>query len=116
MAVILTTLLTSTLVNHKKEHFSRHNSLNGFQIFLIIVLWITGISTMISSAIVAYKCNHRENMFVKIIIILFALLLCEFYVPYYLIKYVILNRKCGDNVLIRNMTAPKNNKRNRNRN
>jgi len=94
---------------HNRNHSTYQPG--AFVIILWILLLITGLITMVSSAIVAYKCNHRENMFVKICILLFALFFSEFYVPYYLIKYVILDRKCGSNVFIRNTTAPNNNKR-----
>lgn len=117
--LFLSILNNDKLVNDdKQEHFhNRRRSSYVLNLILGIILIICGITMMVSSAIVAYKCNHRENMFIKIIIIIFALLFYEFYIPYYLIKYVILERKCGSNVLIRNMAAPpnRNNRRNNRR-
>ena len=114
--LFLSILNNDKLVNNdKQEHFSNRRSSYVLNLILGIILIICGITMMVSSAIVAYKCNHRENMFIKIIILIFALLFYEFYVPYYLIKYVILERKCGSNVFIRNMAAPNKNNRRMNR-
>lgn len=97
--LILGTNLLQQIFNIDKEHFT--SSINAFQIIVLIILFISGLATMISSGIIAYKCNRYENIFIKICIVIFALLLCEFYVPYYLIKYVILKRKCKSNILIK---------------
>ena len=73
----------------------------GWELFILILLIFLGILRIASSTIVAYRCNYDENIIIKIIIVLFAFLFSEIYVPYYLIKYVILNRRCSDNLVFR---------------
>jgi uncharacterized protein with PQ loop repeat len=92
-----------------------YNRLGGFQLFLMVVLLLLGFVTMISACIVAYNCNKRENISIKMFIVIFVFFFSEFYIPYYLIKYAILGRKCNNNVIVRsNNNVRRNNVRKNN--
>jgi uncharacterized BrkB/YihY/UPF0761 family membrane protein len=79
-----------------------HRGMSGILIFISIVLFILGLSTMIAIAIIAYRCNKRENIIVKTLVVLFAIVFSEFSVPYYLIRYVVMGKKCYNTSIINN--------------
>ena len=85
------------------------SKLNGFQIFLIVLIIFFAILRIAASTIVAYRCNINENIIVKILICIFAFLFSEIYVPYYLIKYDILGRKCKNNYIVKQSRKNSNN-------
>ena len=87
-------------------------SFNGFSLFLLILSLLLAMVNLVSCLILAYKCNQRENIIIKSFILLFVLFFSEFYIPYYLIKYGILGRKCKNNVIVRsNNNVRRNNVR-----
>ena len=90
-------------------------SFNGFSLFLLILSLLLAMVNLVSCLILAYKCNQRENIIIKSFILLFVLFFSEFYIPYYLIKYGILGRKCKNNVIVRsNNNVRRNNVRRNN--
>lgn len=113
--MLITTVGLLPHITHAKnvESFNGiYNRLSGFQLFLMVVLLLLGFVTMISACIVAYKCNKRENIIIKMFIVIFVFFFSEFYIPYYLIKYAILGRKCNNNVIVRsNNNVRRNNVR-----
>lgn len=72
--------------------------LNGWTIFLLVLIIFFGILRIAASTIVAYRCNYNENFLFKVIIVIFAFIFSEIYVPYFLIKYVILQKKCENSL------------------
>jgi len=101
-----------SLFSKSQENFIDDNvfsKLNGFQIFLIVLIIFFGILRIAASTIVAYRCNINENIIVKILICIFAFLFSEIYVPYYLIKYDILGRKCRNNYIVKQSRKNSNN-------
>ena len=109
--MLLTVLLSIIDKLQKRENFSGSNT-SGFSLFIMIIMVMLGITTLISSCILAYKCNQHENSLIKLLIVLFVFFFTEFYIPYYLIKYGILGRKCKNNVIVNsNNNIRRNNKR-----
>lgn len=119
-------LLTAALLSDKlksnnniesynnKYNASNHSpAFNAFMVIVVIISIILGMIKLVTSPIIAYKCNRNENTVLKVFIILFAFLFSEFYIPYYLIKYVILDNKCSDNLFIRNRNRNRNNRNNK---
>lgn len=99
---ILSGLILNILNSYKsktQESFGEvAYSFNGFSLSLLILSLLLAMVNLVSCLILAYKCNQRENIIIKSFILLFVLFFSEFYIPYYLIKYGILGRKCNNNV------------------
>ena len=90
------------LKNLNIENYSNNQDINKIEkspyFYILVIFWILAliviILTMVVSGMVAYKCNKHENGLVQFFVVLFAILFHEFYIPYYLIKRVIMHIPC----------------------
>ena len=118
--MIIETLLYNQIkdLNNLNEHFENQNSDDvvvshkdkqwcnpKLKVYLLIVLKI--ISTSIA-VYLAWDCNRKTNKLFKYVIIILAALFSDFYILFYFIYRILLNKPCNSsNVSKLSKAAPK---------
>ena len=60
-----------------------------------IIIVVISVAISLTAGILSWKCNGRQNIFIRLLLFSVAFLFSEIYLVYYLIYRVVMGNKCS---------------------